>query len=68
VVRAEPTGSAGETGITLFFTGRPWCSPALWRRWWTGSVEAMSIISDVASGVTVALIRCSTPVGLAFWQ
>lgn len=65
------TGSATKTGITAFFTFLPTIGAALFGgaivdRW---GYKRTSIVADMASGTTVALIPLlSTTIGVAFWQ
>ena len=67
----ETTGSAAKTGLVGFFTA----FPAVIATFFGGPVidrlghKKMSIISDIGSGVTVALIPLlHHTVGLEFWQ
>jgi MFS family permease len=67
----ETTGSAAKTGLVGFFTALP----AVLAAFFGGTLvdrlgfKRMSIISDLASGLTVALIPLLyITVGLQFWQ
>lgn len=67
----ETTGSAAQTGITAFVT----TVPAVLAAFFGGVVvdrlgfRRASVIADIASGVTVALVPLlHHTVGLAFWQ
>jgi len=67
----ETTGSAAKTGLVGFFTALP----AVIATFFGGTIvdrvghKKMSIISDIGSGVTVALIPLLYhTVGLEFWQ
>ena len=67
----ETTGSAAQTGWVGFFTALP----ALIAAFFGGTIvdrlgfKQMSIISDIASGLTVALIpMLHSTIGLQFWQ
>lgn len=67
----ETTGSATKTGLVGFFTALP----AVIATFFGGTLvdrlgyKKMSIISDIGSGVTVALIPLLYhTVGLEFWQ
>ena len=67
----QTTGSATKTGIAAFFTGIPALLAAFFGgplvdRW---GYQRTSVLADLASGVTVALIPLLFfTVGLAFWQ
>ncbi|MBE7470087.1 MAG: MFS transporter [Anaerolineales bacterium] len=67
----ETTGSAAKTGLVGFFTALP----AVLAAFFGGTLvdrlgyKRMSIISDLASGVTVAIIPLLyLTIGLQFWQ
>jgi MFS family permease len=67
----ETTGSAARTGITAFFT----TLPAVLAAFFGGALvdrlgfKRMSVIADLASGITVALVPLLYhTIGLAFWQ
>ncbi|MDH4136425.1 MAG: MFS transporter, partial [Anaerolineae bacterium] len=67
----ETTGSAAKTGLVGFFTALP----AIIAAFFGGTLvdhfgrKQMSIISDMASGLTVALIPLLySTIGLGFWQ
>ena len=67
----QTTGSACKTGLTAFFTALP----AIIAAFFGGTIidrlgyKRTSIISDIASGISVALVPLLYhTVGLAFWQ
>jgi MFS family permease len=67
----ETTNSAARTGITAFFT----TLPAVLAAFFGGALvdrlgfKRMSVIADLASGLTVALVPLLYhTIGLAFWQ
>lgn len=67
----ETTGSAAKTGLVGFFTALP----AVLAAFFGGTLvdrlgyKRMSIISDLASGLTVAMIPLLyLSIGLQFWQ
>jgi MFS family permease len=67
----ETTGSAARTGVTAFFA----VVPAVLAAFFGGTVvdrvgfKRVSIVADLASGLTVALVPLLYhTVGLAFWQ
>ena len=67
----ETTGSAAKTGVTLVATTLPIVLASLFGGTLVDRTgfKRMSVISDLASGVTVALIPLlHHTVGLAFWQ
>src|SRR5450755_1487792 len=67
----QTTGSVAKTGITAFFT----TLPSIISAFFSGPLvdrlgyKRTSVIGDIASGVSVALIPLLThTIGLAFWQ
>ena len=67
----QTTGSVAETGITAFFSTLPTVISAFFSGVLVDRLgyKRTSIISDITSGVSVALIPLlSATVGLAFWQ
>jgi MFS family permease len=67
----ETTGSAAKTGVSAFFT----TVPAILAAFFGGAIvdrlgsKRMSVVADLASGVTVAAIPLlHHTVGLAFWH
>ena len=67
----ETTGSPARTGVTLFVTALPNVIAGFFGGTLVDRIgyKRMSILSDLASGVTVALIPLLYhTVGLAFWQ
>ena len=67
----QTTGSVAETGITAFFSTLPTVISAFFSGVLVDRLgyKRTSILSDITSGVSVALIPLlSATVGLAFWQ
>jgi MFS family permease len=67
----QTTGSASKTGLVAFFTALPAILAAFFGGAFVDRVgyKATSIIADIFSGVTVALVPLLYyTIGLAFWQ